>query len=153
LAEAQTRVALPPPPDPAAGWETCAASRLEWDAQAAAPIDLLFLAYARCCASHREPVLAEDQLRAGHFDGKEFTEAPGDSLIQERAIDAAIQEYVLHEYKVQTFRLSPSILGAGFIEAISSQTLADIASDQPSLFEGALPANGKHSHRSQRGGV
>jgi hypothetical protein len=44
LAEAQTRVALPPPLDPAAGWETCAASRLEWDAQAAAPIDLLFLA-------------------------------------------------------------------------------------------------------------
>jgi hypothetical protein len=64
LAEAETRVALPPPPDPAAGWETCAASRLEWDAQAAVPIDLLFLAYARWCASHGEPVLAEDHVLA-----------------------------------------------------------------------------------------
>jgi len=64
LAEAQTHVALPPPPDPAAGWETCAASRLEWDAQAAAPIDLLFLAYARWCAAHGEPVLAEANVLA-----------------------------------------------------------------------------------------
>jgi hypothetical protein len=35
---------------------------LEWDAQAAAPIDLLFLAYALWCASHGEPVLAEDHV-------------------------------------------------------------------------------------------
>jgi hypothetical protein len=64
LAEAQTRVALPPPPDAAAGWETCAASRLEWDAQAAAPIDLLFLAYTRWCAAHGELVLAEEPVLA-----------------------------------------------------------------------------------------
>jgi hypothetical protein len=64
LAEAQTRVALPPPPAPAAGWETFAASRLEWDAQAAAPTDLLFVAYARWCASHGVPVLPEDEVRA-----------------------------------------------------------------------------------------
>ena len=64
MAEAQTRVALPPPSDPASGWETCAASRLEWDAQAAAPIDLLFLAYARWCASYGEPVLAEEKVLA-----------------------------------------------------------------------------------------
>jgi hypothetical protein len=64
LAKAQTRVALPPPPDPAAGWETFAASRLEWDAQAAAPIDLLFLAYARWSAAYGAPVLAEDHVLA-----------------------------------------------------------------------------------------
>jgi hypothetical protein len=59
LAEAQTRVALSPPPDFAAGWEAFASDRLEWDAQAAAPIEVLFLAYARWCAAHGEPVLAE----------------------------------------------------------------------------------------------
>jgi CxxC motif-containing protein (DUF1111 family) len=98
---------------------------------------------ARGCAEcHSNPVIGGNsqivELRAGHFDGKQFVEHPGGSLIQERAIDAAIQEYVLHEYEVRTFRLSPSILGAGFIEAISSQTLADIASDQPSLSEGRI---------------
>jgi hypothetical protein len=64
LAEAQTCVARPPPPDPAAGWEAFASDRLEWGAQAAAPIDLLCLAYARWCASHGEPVLAEAQILA-----------------------------------------------------------------------------------------
>jgi len=64
LAEAETRVARPPPPDPAAGWEAFAASRLEWDAQACAPLDLLYLTYARWCASHGEPVLAEDHVLA-----------------------------------------------------------------------------------------
>jgi hypothetical protein len=62
LAEAETCVALPPPPDPATGWETFAKDRLEWDAQAAAPHDLLFLAYARWSAAYGAPVLAEDQV-------------------------------------------------------------------------------------------
>jgi hypothetical protein len=47
LADDQLRVTVPPPPDPAAGWETFVRDRLEWDAQAAAPIEVLFLAYAR----------------------------------------------------------------------------------------------------------
>ena len=34
--------------------------------------------------------------------------------------------------------MSPSVLGAGFIEAIPSQTLADIASDQPLLSDGRI---------------
>ena len=78
------------------------------------------------------------ELRAGYFDGKRFIEHPGGSLIQERAIDAAIQEYLLDGYDVRTFRMSPSLLGAGFIEAIPSQTLADIASHQPSLSDGRI---------------
>ena len=63
-AEAETRVALPLPLDPATGWETFAASRLEWDAQAAVPVDLLFVTYARWCAAHGEPVLAEEKVLA-----------------------------------------------------------------------------------------
>jgi hypothetical protein len=64
LADDQLRVAAPPPPDPAARWETFAGDRLEWDAQAAAPIEVLFLAYARRCAAHGESVLAEEKVLA-----------------------------------------------------------------------------------------
>ena len=64
LADDQLRVAAPPPLDPAAGWETFAGDRLEWDAQAAAPIEVRFLAYARRCAAHGEPVLAEEKVLA-----------------------------------------------------------------------------------------
>ena len=46
-AKARTRVVLRPPPDPAAGWEAFAASRLEWETSAAVPIDLLYVTYAR----------------------------------------------------------------------------------------------------------
>jgi len=65
LAEARTALqASPPPPDPAAGWEAFAASCLEFDPQAAVPVDLLFITYARWCASHGEPVLAEEKVLA-----------------------------------------------------------------------------------------
>jgi hypothetical protein len=64
LAEAQTRPALPPPPDPAKSWETFAAQRLQWDPQAAVPVDLLFVTYARWCAARGEPVLAEERVLA-----------------------------------------------------------------------------------------
>jgi len=56
LAEAQTRAALQ---NPATAWEAFASDRLEWDAQAAVPVDLLLLAYMRWCGAHGEPVLAE----------------------------------------------------------------------------------------------
>jgi CxxC motif-containing protein (DUF1111 family) len=98
---------------------------------------------ARACAEcHSNPVIGGNsqvtEMRAGYFNGKQFIEHPGGSLIQERAIDAAIQEYMHYEYNVRTLRLSPSILGAGFIEAIHSQTLADLASGQPSLSDGRI---------------
>jgi hypothetical protein len=63
LAEAQPRAAIPPP-DPLAGWERFAAMRLAWDEQAAVPIDMLYLAYARWCTSHGEPVLPERDMLA-----------------------------------------------------------------------------------------
>jgi CxxC motif-containing protein (DUF1111 family) len=98
---------------------------------------------ARACAEcHSNPVIGGNsqisELRVGYFDGKRFVEHPGGSLIQERAIDPAIQEHVLDGYDVRTSRMSPSLLGVGFIEAIPSQTLADLASDQPSLSDGRI---------------
>ncbi len=63
LAEAQ-KPAMIPPPDPMAGWERFAAMRLEWDAQAAVPLDMLYLAYARWSTSHSEAVLPERDMLA-----------------------------------------------------------------------------------------
>jgi CxxC motif-containing protein (DUF1111 family) len=98
---------------------------------------------ARSCAEcHSNPVIGGNsqisELRAGYFDGERFIEHPGGSLIHSRAIDAALQEYLLDDYDLRTFRMAPSLLGAGFIEAIPSQTLADIASNQPLLSDGHI---------------
>jgi hypothetical protein len=64
FAEAQTRAIPPPPPDPATSWEAFAGSRLEWTAEAAAPIDLLYMAYAHWAAARGEPLLPEAQVLA-----------------------------------------------------------------------------------------
>ena len=64
MAEAETRAAPPLPLDPAAGWARFVASRLDWAAEAAVPVDLLFVTYARWCAAHAEPVLAEEKVLA-----------------------------------------------------------------------------------------
>jgi CxxC motif-containing protein (DUF1111 family) len=95
-----------------------------------------------CGECHSNPVTGGNsqvsELRVGYFDGAQFVEHPGGSLIQQQAIDEAIQEYVLDDYDVQTFRMSVSLLGAGFVEAISSQTLADLARNQPELSNGRI---------------
>jgi hypothetical protein len=66
LAQAQTtlRTQRPRPPDPATGWERFATQRLEWDEAAAVEVETLYLSYAKWCASHGEPVLAEEQIVA-----------------------------------------------------------------------------------------
>ena len=77
-------------------------------------------------------------LRAGHFDGTTFFEHPGGSLIQSGAIDAALQEHVLDGNEVTAFRMSLSLLGDGFVEAISDETLIAIAASQPGQSRGRI---------------
>lgn len=77
-------------------------------------------------------------LRAGHFDGNNFIEHPGGSLIQPSAIDAAIQEHVLDGYEVTAFRMSLNLLGDGFVEAISDETLVAIANSQSGQSGGRI---------------
>src|SRR5262249_9521413 len=52
-----------------------------------------------CAECHQNPVTGAisqiTELRAGHFDGVNFINHPGGSLINDRAIDASIQERVL----------------------------------------------------------
>jgi CxxC motif-containing protein (DUF1111 family) len=98
---------------------------------------------ARSCAEcHTTPVTGGSsqvgELRAGHYNGKQFSDPPGGSLIHDRALDAVIQESLSGAYEVRAFRPTPSLLGAGFIEAIHSETLADMAANQSSLSGGRI---------------
>jgi CxxC motif-containing protein (DUF1111 family) len=98
---------------------------------------------ARSCGEcHQNPVSGGNsqvsELRAGHYDGLNFIDHPGGSLINDRAINPLIQERVLSGNEVRTFRLTPSTLGLGFVEAIEDNTLAEIARSQPGLSAGHI---------------
>jgi len=93
-----------------------------------------------CAECHQNPVTGAisqvTELRAGHFDGVNFVDHPGGSLINDRAIDASIQERVFGGNEVRTFRTSLNTVGDGFVEAIDSNTLVAIANGQPSSMRG-----------------
>src|SRR5262245_9064369 len=90
-----------------------------------------------CSDCHQNPVTGAisqiTELRAGHFNGVNFVDHPGGSLINDRAINANIQERVLGGNEVRTFRTSLNTLGDGFIEAIDSNVLAAIPGGQDGL--------------------
>ena len=93
-----------------------------------------------CAECHQNPVTGGisqiTELRAGHFNGFNFVDHPGGSLINDRAIDASIQERVLGGNEVRTFRTSLNTLGDGFVECIDSNTLVAISNGQPSSMRG-----------------
>jgi CxxC motif-containing protein (DUF1111 family) len=96
-----------------------------------------------CAECHQNPITGAvsqiSELRAGHRDGfGNFVDAPGGSLINDRAINAAIQERVPGAENIRTFRLSTNALGDGFVEAINSNTLVAIANSQPGQSGGRI---------------
>jgi hypothetical protein len=98
---------------------------------------------AEACAScHQTPVTGGvsqvTELRAGNYDGRNFREHAGGSLINDRAIDADLQERIQGNNNVRTLRSSLNVLGDGFVEAIDSRTLSDIASRQPRSMRGTV---------------
>ncbi|HKQ62160.1 MAG TPA: di-heme oxidoredictase family protein [Candidatus Polarisedimenticolaceae bacterium] len=95
-----------------------------------------------CAECHGNPVIGAisqiTELRAGHFDGINFINHPGGSLINDRALNAGIQERVLAANEVRTFRTSLNTLGDGFVEAIDSNTLQAISNGQAASARGQL---------------
>ena len=96
-----------------------------------------------CAECHQNPLTGGisqiSELRAGHNDVfGNFVDAPGGSLINDRAIDASIQERVPGAETVRTFRMSTNTLGNGFVEAINSNTLVAIANAQPGQSGGLI---------------
>jgi len=95
-----------------------------------------------CVSCHEDPVPGTGsqvtELRAGHFNGSIFIDHPGGSLINDRAVDASIQEKVLPGNEVRTLRLTLSIAGDGYIEAIDSNALNNISLAQPAAQRGTF---------------
>src|SRR5215468_6690680 len=114
-----------------------------------------------CRECHQNPVSGGasqvSELRAGHNgpDGNFRTpDIPiahgtetisGRSLINDRAIcpsgafpDKEIQERVPDTEKIRTFRISLSLFGDGFIEAVPDKTLVDLASNQCKSTHGKI---------------
>lgn len=95
-----------------------------------------------CAECHQNPITGAisqiTELRAGHFNGISFVDHPGGSLINDRAINADIQERVLGGNEVRTFRTSLNTLGDGFVECVDSNTLVAISNGQPSGQRGTF---------------
>lgn len=98
---------------------------------------------ARGCAEcHVSPVTGGvsqiAEVRAGRLLGGSFVEHPGGSLVQDRALDVAIQERVLPGHPIRTLRQTISVLGDGFVEAVTTHTLVDVARRQPPAMRGLV---------------
>lgn len=95
-----------------------------------------------CQSCHRGPINGGSSQvkvqRAGYFDGVNFIDPPGGSLIPSRAIDPSIQAHVPADANVRTFRTSLSTLGDGYIEAIPDIAIIQIANNQPKLSKGLI---------------
>jgi len=78
------------------------------------------------------------EKRAGYFDGRTFRDHPGGSLIHNRSLRTYEQERVLPGNNVLALRSTLSVLGDGFVEAVSNETLRAIAARQPSAQRGQV---------------
>jgi CxxC motif-containing protein (DUF1111 family) len=97
---------------------------------------------AGCGECHATPIIGGSsqvvERRAGRWNGTSFFDHPGGSLIQDRSIDASVQETVLAGNNVIALRSSLSILGDGFIEAIDSNDIIRHAGNQPTSLRGTV---------------
>jgi CxxC motif-containing protein (DUF1111 family) len=114
-----------------------------------------------CRECHQTPVSGGasqvTELRVGHLGKDRRFRTPdipiahgaevitGRSLVNDRAIcpnaafpDKEIQESVTDTETIRTFRLSLSLLGDGFVEAIADQTLVDLSKQQCKSSHGKI---------------
>jgi CxxC motif-containing protein (DUF1111 family) len=95
-----------------------------------------------CGECHGNPVVGGTsqitELRKGRFDGFTFTDPPGGSLNNDRAINAAIQERVAGADNVIALRSSLNVLGDGFIEALPDSFFTNTQAAQPSGMKGQI---------------
>jgi CxxC motif-containing protein (DUF1111 family) len=98
-----------------------------------------------CGSCHQSPISGgisqSKELRAGHLSNGYFVNPPGgQSLIQLRAIAAAIQERLDNAplENIRTLRTSLNTIGDGFVEAIDNSTFTYIQLAQPAGFQGTI---------------
>ena len=80
------------------------------------------------------------EFRAGHNNNGQFVDAPGGQLVHARGTDADIVEHVSTAESVDTFRVTTSALGDGFVECIANSTLQSNVANQPLAQRGTLTA-------------
>ena len=78
------------------------------------------------------------EFRAGHLNGTTFVDAPGGSLINQRATAPEIVERVSTADPIHAPRISLNTLGDGFVECIADQTLRNNVAAQPAAVRGTL---------------
>jgi CxxC motif-containing protein (DUF1111 family) len=96
-----------------------------------------------CSECHQNPVSGSvsqvSELRAGRMPVNGFfSNHPGGSLINDRAIDPAIQEHVFDTDNIRTFRISLSISGDGFVEALPDSEFTRVQNAQPADLKGTI---------------
>jgi CxxC motif-containing protein (DUF1111 family) len=95
-----------------------------------------------CSSCHANPVTGATtqvtELRVARLDFIFYSDPPGGSLINDRAINPDIQERVHGEDNLSTFRTSLNTLGDGFVESIANSTLTAIQASQPSSLRGTI---------------
>jgi CxxC motif-containing protein (DUF1111 family) len=95
-----------------------------------------------CSECHQNPVSGSstqiNELRAGQGNHGLFADHPGGSLINDRAIDPAIQEHVFDTDNMRAFRTSLNILGDGFVEALPDSEFIRVQTAQPTAMKGTI---------------
>jgi CxxC motif-containing protein (DUF1111 family) len=95
-----------------------------------------------CAECHQNPVSGGisqiTEMRAGKFDGTNFYDHPGGSLLHSRAVDSSIQEYMIDGNNVHSARTSLNILGDGFVEAVADETFIQLAKNQSAQTGGRI---------------
>lgn len=117
--------------------------RAQFEAREQIPDGLGPVYNAQACAEcHQNPVSGSDsqinELRSGTTVDGVFTDHPGGSLINDRAIDPAIQEHVSDADNTRTFRTSLTLVGDGFVEAIPDSEFTRIQTAQPIGVKGTI---------------
>jgi CxxC motif-containing protein (DUF1111 family) len=96
-----------------------------------------------CRECHQNPVTGGPsqitELRAARLDAfGTYSNPPGGSLINDRAINAAIQERLTTAENVVAIRASLNVLGDGFVEAIPDSEFTRIQNAQPAGRKGQI---------------
>ncbi|MEK6407723.1 MAG: di-heme oxidoredictase family protein [Acidobacteriota bacterium] len=119
-----------------------------------------------CSTCHQAPVTGHvsqvNEFRVGSTDifGNFVAPPGGQTLIQDRAIDAEAQEHINTGLNLHEFRSTRTVLGDGFVEAINSNTLVATVAAQPAAQRGQLRTvavleapgqnrTGRFGHKSQ----
>ena len=96
-----------------------------------------------CVDCHQNPVTGGSsqvsEMRAGHVEHGVFVNPEGGiSLIHDRATDRRIQQRIPASEDIHAFRMSTSILGLGYVEAVDDQTLLNLAKQEAQVTDGRI---------------